>query len=357
MLFGVLPKEISLIREVYTANKPNIFMGTLDGRQWRYKSMGKTLNYIHDPNKYLELQKQSQFNLSQWAKRKAPPPKIVEVIYKDWGVATLEATKKYGAPYSVLNMAHPKSPGGLALGGGGAQEENMWHRTTCAESFLDKIIYFDKASKTFLYNETARKLLEAQLKMTKTEVEIVQNRCKEIDSAEYKVFFSKEPRICFRGPEVGLVTSGFDGFSPNRIIADRKQSYSFLRPENIFPFYELRSAAPELDTESYDLDPKTIEEYTMDLRRRIEAQLDTLILENQPNVILGAWGCGAFKNDPKMVAKIYCEAIEKRASFFEHILFPIIKTDSHDNYAIFEQYLSGMTLGNAKSADAKLKFK
>ncbi|MGM9452782.1 hypothetical protein ACTAZI_05530 [Legionella bozemanae] len=52
------------------------------------------------------------------------------------------------------------------------------------------------------------------------------------------------------------------------------------------------------------------------MRRRIAAQLDTLILVGQPNVILGAWGCGEFKNEPQLVAEIYAEEIGKRAHFF-----------------------------------------
>lgn len=172
------------------------------------------------------------------------------------------------------------------------------------------------------------------------------------DSSVYKVLFSREPRVCFRGPEVLLITSSFD--DPGSYI-DKNQSYFFLPKSEVFTFYELRSAAPEFSSKPHGLDHKALEQYKTDLRRRIAAQLDTLILEGERNAILGAWGCGAFKNDPHLVAEIYCEEIEKRSNFFDHIVFPIINTGPHNNHEIFERYLTGMKLGNVPSIDTTLK--
>ncbi|OEH47372.1 hypothetical protein lpari_01540 [Legionella parisiensis] len=74
----------------------------------------------------------------------------VEVVPKDWGTATLEATEEHGEVYTVLNMANSLYPGGAVFEGGSAQEENMWHRTTCALSLMDKWIEFDKKT-TYFY--------------------------------------------------------------------------------------------------------------------------------------------------------------------------------------------------------------
>ncbi|CAM2735279.1 Uncharacterized protein conserved in bacteria [Legionella steigerwaltii] len=347
-------KANSPIKEVYAAHKPNLITGSISGNKWRHKSMGKTLNYITDPNKLMQLQKQAQLNLSQWAQKRIPPPKSVEVVPKDWGVATLEATKKHGVTYSVLNMANSVFPGGAALEGGSAQEENMWMRSTCPLSLLDKMIYLDKDTMTFRYHDTASKLLDAKIKMTDEEREVLKKHREELDAIVYKVLFNQELRVCFRGPEVVLVTSGFDDFGANRNIPDSDRSYSFLHPSDIFPFYEFRSAAPDLNAEPHALDSESLKQYTADLRRRIAAQLDTLILEGKAHVILGAWGCGAFKNDPSIVAEIYGEEIEKRARFFEHIMFPILNTSSYDNYAIFDKCLTGMKLGDQYSTTPTL---
>ncbi|CAM2735602.1 Uncharacterized protein conserved in bacteria [Legionella steigerwaltii] len=345
-MFGRIPKSPALIKEVHAAHKPSFVRGSLSGERWRHKSMGRTLEYIIDPNKLIELHKQAQFNLSEWAKKRILPPKSVEVVPKDWGIATLEATKKHGRPYAVLNMANSVFPGGASLEGGSAQEENMWHRSTCVLSLLDKMVYLDKETMTFRYNNTARKLLEAKIKMTDKECDVLKQHGGETDPIAYKVLFNPKSSVCFRGPEVTSITSGFEEFHPDRPIADSTLSYSFLHPSSIFPFFELRSAAPEFVIEPHALAPKELAQYTADLRRRIAAQLDTLILEGKTHVILGAWGCGAFKNDPTIVAQIYHEEIEKRAHFFDHIVFPILNTGSHDNYTVFDDCLDGMKLGS-----------
>lgn len=90
--------------------------------------MGVTLDHITDPEKLHELQSQAFNNLKSWEKEKVEPPQKVEVVQQDFGVTALEVTKKHGKVYSVLNMANSLFPGGTALEGGSAQEENLWHR-------------------------------------------------------------------------------------------------------------------------------------------------------------------------------------------------------------------------------------
>ncbi|AWN73667.1 TIGR02452 family protein [Legionella anisa] len=342
----------SLLKEAYKAQKPGLISGALSGRSWRYQSMGKTIEQITNPEEQKKLQQHATDNLKRWAKTKSRAPLKVEVVPKDWGTATLEATKEHGELYSVLNMANSLYPGGAVFEGGNAQEENMWHRTTCALSLMNKWIKFDNNTYSFLYTEEGRKLVEARKKMTDAEIGILKERCPEVFSSDelYKVLFSKEPRVCFRGEELY-----FDPSSENEYISRGHEpnpdiSYLFLPASSIFPFYELRSAAPEHFTESQSQAPEVLKAYEANLRRRIAAQLDTLILEGRPYAILGAWGCGAFKNDPKLVAKIYAEEIEKRAHFFQHIMFPIIDTGSYSqNFDIFSETLTGIVLGESNA--------
>ncbi|MCE0723023.1 MULTISPECIES: poly(ADP-ribose) glycohydrolase domain-containing protein [Legionella] len=342
----------SALKEAHRAQKPGLISGALSGYSWRYKSMGKTIEVITNLEEQKKLQQHATDNLKRWAKTKSSAPLKVEVVPKDWGSATFEATKEHGEPYSVLNMANSLYPGGSVLGGGNAQEENMWHRTTCALSLMDKWIEFDKTTYSFLYTEEGRKLVEARKKMTEVEITILKERCPGVFSSDelYKTLFSKKPRVCFRGEELYFDPSSADeylsrGYEPNPDL-----SYLFLPASSIFPFYELRSAAPEHFSESQSQEPKVLKAYEDNLRRRIAAQLDTLILEERPYAIFGAWGCGAFKNDPERVAKIYAEEIEKRASFFQHILFPIIDTKSNSqNFDIFSGVLTGIALGESSA--------
>ena len=131
-------------------------------------------------------------------------------------------------------------------------------------------------------------------------------------------------------------------------VADSELSFLFVDPDEIFPFYELRAAAPELPGLVVNWeDGAYVREYQENLRRRIGAQLDTLILNGVPRAILGAWGCGCFKNDPHRVALTYRQEIEKRAAFFEHLVFPILSVRYSEtaNFQVFKEHLDGIKLG------------
>jgi hypothetical protein len=349
---GLIPANHSIIHEVHQSQKPGILDGAITGRRWRHKSMGKTLDVITNKEKYKELQQQAAANLQLWEQTKSPLPLEVEVVYKDWGVATMDATKKHGTLYSVLDMANPLYPGGAVLRGGRAQEENMWHRSTCPLSLLDtKLVYRDENNDEFLYTPEGRELVEARKKMTEEELKTLQERCQEtvFPEVSYKTFHSEEPRVCFRGAEIMGPPLPDDEFMTKTLVADPQLSYSFLPATSIFPFLELRTAAPEHYAESQSQEPQVLKEHQEDLRRRIAAQLDTLVLAGQHNVILGAWGCGAFKNEPELVAEIYAEEIGKRAGFFQHIMFPIIETSHSNNFETFRKTLAGMKLGETSA--------
>ncbi|MCW8387704.1 DUF2263 domain-containing protein [Fluoribacter dumoffii] len=342
----VRPSEFASILSVHESHKPGLLSGSLSGDRWRHESMGKTLNVITDHRKAEELKRQALTNLSSWTKTKSTPPSEVEVVYKDWGDAAFEATKKYARIYSILNMANSRYPGGGALEGGSAQEENMWHRSTCVLSLLENIVKpKPESTEVFEYTPEGRELIEGRRKMTEEELAILKEICLEAYSPDAcKTYYSVEPRICFRGPEV-LIEASMDDYNSNK-FPDPEISFSFLPSTSIFPFHELRSAAPEHFSEPQSQAPEVVRAHRDDLRRRIAAQLDTLIVAKQPNAMFGAWGCGEFKNEPEIIAEIYAEEIEKRSSFFQHIMFPIINTHSlNNNFEIFQNVLAGIKLG------------
>ncbi|AWN73862.1 poly(ADP-ribose) glycohydrolase domain-containing protein [Legionella anisa] len=341
------PHHFSKIHDVHLSHKPGFLLGTFSGDRWRHKSMGVTLDHITDPEMFHELQSHAFNNLKSWQKEKVAPPQKVEVVHQDFGDTALEVTKKHGKVYPVLNMANSLFPGCAALEGGSAQEENMWHRSSCARSLLSKGIYYDPARKCFLYDENSRKLLSGQEKMSSEELESLSRRLGIKTPEAYKVFMGEQPEICFRGPEI-LVPTDFDEFtSKKQFTADSTLSYALLPKDQIFPFYEIRAAAPELVGKEIDFENKDfLAKYTNELRQRIGAQLDTLILKGKTDAILGAWGCGSFKNKPDIVARLYRDEIEKRAKHFQHIVFPIIDTQHEANYPVFKKYLDGLKLGN-----------
>lgn len=54
-------------------------------------------------------------------------------------------------------------------------------------------------------------------------------------------------------------------------------------------------------------------------------------------LILGAFGCGAFKNNPEVVAKAYKDVIKEYLHYFKVIDFAIIDGKNSNNYEIFKR--------------------
>ena len=59
-----------------------------------------------------------------------------------------------------------------------------------------------------------------------------------------------------------------------------------------------------------------------------------------PVVILGAFGCGAFKNPPKIVAEAYKELVEEFKYHFDTIEFAVYCPSYNDtNYRVFKNVI------------------
>ena len=124
-------------------------------------------------------------------------------------------------------------------------------------------------------------------------------------------------RVCIRGSE-------------DRVAPDL--GYRWLREENIFPFYELRAAAQDLRN-----GPKF---HVDEARTRIAAQLDTLRDSGIRHAVLGAFGCGAFRNPAEHVAKLYQEELAARIGSYDVVGFAIFSAGyGRDNYSPFAAVL------------------
>ena len=67
--------------------------------------------------------------------------------------------------------------------------------------------------------------------------------------------------------------------------------------------------------------------------------LDIAAQNNNDVLILGAWGCGAFDNDPNVVASVFKKLLTNEfASVFREVLFAIPNKES-SNYKVFESVL------------------
>lgn len=66
------------------------------------------------------------------------------------------------------------------------------------------------------------------------------------------------------------------------------------------------------------------------MKQRIEKVLAVFLENGHKNIVLGAWGCGVFQNDPKDISLYFKEVIEaKFKNEFEKITFAIYASGTH----------------------------
>lgn len=244
-------------------------------------------------NRYHRLAKQ---NLDRWhAEAEVPETGLrVEVRAEDWGEVTRFLTIKHGICFAVLNMANAFVPGGAYVEGAVAQEENMFRRTDCHFRISEN--EYDRARDCYRREMTSL-----------------------ISAEDGRVYLDvQHPRVCIRGSE-------------DRTKIDL--GYAWLPDNEVFPFLELRAAAKDLRNGSV-FDP-------LDARRRIAAQLDTLRDHQIRHVVLGAFGCGAFRNPAHHVAAVYREEITSRSKYFDIVSFAIFSAGyGPDNFTPFSEVFS-----------------
>ena len=81
------------------------------------------------------------------------------------------------------------------------------------------------------------------------------------------------------------------------------------------------------------------------LRDRCEFILSIAEDQGVKTLILGAFGCGVFGQDPEMVATHFCELLSgKYQGCFDYVVFAIPITANPENYNAFEKVLKQYAL-------------
>ncbi|MFJ9643052.1 TIGR02452 family protein [Streptomyces sp. NPDC101206] len=89
----------------------------------------------------------------------------------------------------------------------------------------------------------------------------------------------------------------------------------------------LTSPAPNAGTIRRQ-EPERAAEIPAALARRAERVLETAALHGYPRLVLGAWGCGVFRNDPADVAEAFRGLLAGRfAGVFERVVFAVLDRD------------------------------
>ena len=244
----------------------------------RRQVLAETLRVFLTANPPDYFHRLARENHERWAARAEPSPDSVNVQIHagDWGDVTLDLSRRFGRVFAVLNMANAYVPGGAYVEGASAQEENIYRRTDCHFFIRDED--YDREADRYRPHMTEL-----------------------ISGATGRVYLDTgHPRICIRGAE--------DSDQPNL-------GCRWLEEDEVFSFYELRSAAQDLHRGAL-FDAALA-------RRQIAAQLDTLIDAGIRHTVLGAFGCGAFRNPADEVAALYREEISARRESFSILAFAI----------------------------------
>ena len=140
-------------------------------------------------------------------------------------------------------------------------------------------------------------------------------------------------------------------YSPGVIICKTDESTPRRMPDDRFVTVDVIScAAPNLRNEPANYhNPETGDPVRMEPEELYELHynrakhiLHIAACNKVDILILGAFGCGAFANDPNIVSKAYCSALAEYQRFFDVIEFAIYCRDYEtENYKAFHRTFFG----------------
>ncbi|MEU2563130.1 TIGR02452 family protein [Streptomyces longispororuber] len=201
---------------------------------------------------------------------RAAGPTLIEVT----GESSLEAARRLVAdgadPVAVLNFASARNPGGGFLNGAQAQEEALCRASALYACLLEARAYYDhhRAERDPFYSDRV------------------------VHSPAVPVFRDDRGALLDIPYEAGFLTSP----APNAGV--------------------IRRRAPERAAEVPGA-----------LAVRAERVLETAAACGYRRLVLGAWGCGVFQNDPAQVAEAFRALLATGGRFaghFAHVVFGVL---------------------------------
>lgn len=199
----------------------------------------------------------------------------------------LEAlTQLKGANIRVgcLNFASAKNPGGGFLGGAQAQEESLSRASALYPSLLKhfEMYEYNRSQNTYLYSD-------------------------------YMIY----------SPEVLVFRDD------NDILLDNPYKVSFVTSPAVNVGAMKQNNISELD----------LVEQTM--LQRMDKVLAVFVANGIENLVLGAWGCGVFQNEPKNIAQYFAHFLVNKGKYsraFNSVLFAVLDRSAvQENILAFEK--------------------
>ena len=223
------------------------------------------------------------------------------------GKRSFEAAKPYalaGKKVCVLNFADWTNPGGWVLKGSSAQEESLCRCSTLYPCLTDK------------------KVMEGFY-------------------APHKAMLKRDPMKILHNDDV-IFTPGITVFMSDTSFPEP------LPEEEWYQIDVVTCAAPRLrlkkaDQKRLNATSDTLEIDEQILRNLLYSRIGMIFeaplardYENYDVLILGGWGCGAFRNPPELVAEAFNEQVKNFCHHFETIEFAIYHKEKETrNYEVF----------------------
>lgn len=181
---------------------------------------------------------------------------------------------------AVLNMASRQNPGGGVQTGAGAQEENLFRRSNLFQSLFQFASFAEKFG----------------LRKSKYQYPLDRN---------FGGVYTPDATV-FRGTEQ-------DGYP----LLDRPYPMSFI-------------AVPGINRPALESPERIVPELVEPVKNKIRTIFRIGLLHGHDSLILGALGCGAFRNPPSHIARLFHEVMEEPEfkNKFRLLLFAIL--DDHN---------------------------
>ncbi|MBC2903671.1 TIGR02452 family protein [Streptomyces cupreus] len=213
-----------------------------------------------------------------------PSAPLVDTFFEVTGESSLEAARRIGEGTAVLNFSSARNPGGGYLNGAQAQEEALCRASALYTCLVEVREFYDhhRAHRDPFYTDRV------------------------IHSPAVSVFRDDRGRLLDEPYTAGFLTSA----APNAGV--------------------VRRTAPERAAQLPGA-----------LAVRAERVLEVAAVHGYRRLVLGAWGCGVFQNDPAQVAGAFRALLGSGGRFagrFAHVVFGILdRTPGTTTRAAFER--------------------
>ena len=185
-----------------------------------------------------------------------------------------------GFNVAVLNMASRQNPGGGVYGGAGAQEENLFRRTNLFRSMFQFASY----------------------------------------ASQYGL-----PQSPYQYP----LDRNFGGvYTPNAFVFRDVEDNGYKLLDS--PYYMSFISVPGMNRPDLNADGMIADHHVEPIKNKIRTIFRIGLLHGHDSLVLGALGCGAFRNPPRHVARLFHEVIDEPEfkDKYRRIVFAIL--DDHN---------------------------